>query len=243
MRIALAHFKDQTLQHLRAPGYLLPTLAMPGLFYFLFEGQDTDPVLVTFLMASFAMWAVLGVAFFQFGVGIAEERATAWERYLRTLPLSAGQRLAGRVLSAALFAAVAAAVVIGLAHLINPVSVAADRWLPWIAALLAGGVVMALGGIAIGYWASPRAATALATLAWLLLAYLGGLWEPPGELPSWASEVSRYLPTRLWGEVTWAAVQGQATSLSAWLGLATWAVGFAVLAGWGYRRDEGASYR
>jgi ABC-2 type transport system permease protein len=243
MRIALAHFKDQTLQHLRAPGYLLPTLAMPGLFYFLFEGPDTDVGLVTFLMASYAMWAILAVAFFQFGVGIAEERATAWERFLRTLPLSASQRLAGRVLSAALFAAVAAAVVIALAHLVNPVSVAADRWPPWILALGTGGVVMALAGIAIGYWASPRAATALATLAWLLLAYLGGLWQTPGELPRWAAEVSRYLPTRLWGELTWAAVQGQAASLSDWLGLAAWAVGFAVLAGWGYRRDEGASYR
>ena len=67
MRIVLAHFKDQTLQHLRAPGYLLPTLAMPALFYFLFEGEDREVGLVTFLMASFAMWAVLGVAFFQFG--------------------------------------------------------------------------------------------------------------------------------------------------------------------------------
>ena len=42
MRIALAHFKTQTLQHLRSPGYLLPTLAMPGLFHFLFEGPDTE---------------------------------------------------------------------------------------------------------------------------------------------------------------------------------------------------------
>jgi ABC-2 type transport system permease protein len=243
MRIALAHGKEQTLQHLRAPGYLLPTLAMPGLFYFLFEGPDTEVGLVTFLMASYAMWAILGVAFFQFGVGIAEQRAAPWERYLRTLPLSGIQRLAGRVLSAALLAAVAAGIVIVEAHLINPVSVAADQWLPWILALGAGGVVMALGGIAIGYWASPRAAIALATLAWLLLAYLGGLWETPGELPGWAAEVSRYLPTRLWGEVTWAAVQGQAASLGDWLGLAAWAVGFAVLAGWGYRRDEGASYR
>jgi ABC-2 type transport system permease protein len=243
MRIALAHFKDQTLQHLRAPGYLLPTLAMPALFYFLFEGEDREVGLVTFLMASYAMWAILGVAFFQFGVGIAEERATAWERFLRTLPLSAGQRLAGRVLSAALFAAVAATIVIVEAHLINPVSVAADRWLPWILALAAGGIVMALGGIAIGYWASPRAAIALATLTWLLLAYLGGLWQTPGELPGWAAEVSRYLPTRQWGEVTWAPVQGQASSLGDWLGLAAWAVGFASLAAWGYRRDEGASYR
>jgi ABC-2 type transport system permease protein len=242
MRIALAHFKEQTLQHLRSPGYLLPTLAMPGLFYFLFEGPDTEPALVTFLMASYAMWAILGVAFFQFGSGIAEERATPWERFLRTLPLSGIQRLAGRVLSAALFAAVAAAIVIVEAHLINPVSVAADRWLPWLGALLAGGVVVAVGGIAMGYWASPRAATPMATLAWLLLAYLGGLWATPAELPSWAAEVSLYLPTRLWGEVTWAAVQGQATSLGDWLGLVAYATGFAVLALWGYRRDEGASY-
>jgi ABC-2 type transport system permease protein len=243
MSIALAHFKDQTLQHLRAPGYLVPTLAMPALFYFLFEGQDASTELVTVLMASYAMWAILGVAFFQFGVGIAAERTTAWERFLRTLPLSAGQRLAGRVLSAAVFAAVAAAIVIVEAHLINPVSVAADRWLPWIGALLAGGVVVALAGIAIGYWASPRAATPLATLAWLLLAYLGGLWATPAELPSWAETASPYLPTRLWGEVTWAAMQGQATSLWDWLGLLAYAVGFAVVALRGYRRDEGASYR
>jgi ABC-2 type transport system permease protein len=241
MSIALAHFKDQTLQHLRAPGYLVPTLAMPGLFYFLFEGEDQDVGLVTFLMASYAMWAILGVAFFQFGVGIAEERTTPWERFLRTLPLSAAQRLAGRVLSAALFAAAAAAVVIGEAHLINPVRVAADRWLPWLGALLAGGVVVALGGIAMGYWSSPRAATPLATLAWLLLAYLGGLWATPAELPGWAAEVSPYLPTRLWGELTWAAVQGRATSLGDWLGLLAYALGFALLALWGYRRDEGAS--
>ena len=243
MSVVLAHFKEQTLQHLRAPAYLLPTLALPGLFYFLFEGPDTEVGLVTFLMASYAMWAILGVAFFQFGAGIAEERATPWERFLRTLPLSGLQRLAGRVLSAALFAAAAAAVVIVEAHLINPVSVAAGRWLPWLGALGAGGLVVALGGIAMGYWASPRAATPVATLAWLLLAYLGGLWATPGELPGWAAEVSPYLPTRLWGEVTWAAVQGQAASPGGWLGLTAWAVGFAVLALWGYRRDEGASYR
>jgi ABC-2 type transport system permease protein len=243
MSVTLAHFKTQTLQHLRSPGYLLPTLAMPGLFYFLFEGPDTDIGLVTFLMASYAMWAILGVAFFQFGSGIAEERTTAWERYLRTLPLSGIQRLAGRVLSAALFAAAAAAVVIVEAHLINPVSVAADRWLPWTLALGVGGVVVALGGIAIGYWASPKAATPLATLAWLLGAYLGGLWATPTELPSWAAEVSPYLPTRLWGELTWAAVQGRAASAGDWLGLAAYGAAFALLALWGYRRDEGASYR
>jgi ABC-2 type transport system permease protein len=97
-----------------------------------------------------------------------------------------------------------------------------------------------LGGIALGYWASRRAAPALAMLAWLLLAYLGGLWALPAELPSWTETVSLYLPTRLWGEVTWAAVQGQATSLGDWLGLLAYGLGFAILALWGYRRDDTA---
>jgi ABC-2 type transport system permease protein len=243
MRIAVAHFKEQALQHLRSPGYLLPTLAMPALFYFLFEGEDQEAGLVTFLMASYAMWAILGVAFFQFGVGIAEGRGTPWEQFLRSLPLSAGQRLAGRALSVMVFAVASAGVVIVEAHLINPVSVAIDRWLPWVSALLVGGVVMALGGIALGYWAGPRAAIALASLAWLLLAFLGGLWQPPGELPDWAEAVSRYLPTRMWGEVTWGAVRGQSASLGDWLGLLAYAGAFGALAMWGYRRDEGASYR
>ena len=43
--------------------------------------------------------------------------------------------------------------------------------------------------------------------------------------------------------MTWAAVQGRATSLWDWLGLLAYAVGFAVLALWGYRRDESAGYR
>ena len=187
----------------------------------------------------------LGVAFFQFGSGIAEERATPWERFLRTLPLSGIQRLTGRMLSAALFAAAAAAIVIVEAHLINPVSVAADRWLPWLGALLAG-------GCGAGYWrdrhgvlGQPRAATPLATLAWLLLAYLGGLWATPAELPSWAAEMLP-LPAH-------PAVGGGHPGRRCGARPPRWGTGSAWRhmrrasrswpCGRGYRRDEGASYR
>ena len=59
-------------------------------------------------MATFAGFAVIGVAFFQFGVGIAIDRASPWETYLRTLPVGPLVRLAARLLSAAVFACAAA---------------------------------------------------------------------------------------------------------------------------------------
>ena len=244
--ITRAHFKDQMLQHLRAPGYLVPTLAMPAMFFFLFQGAGENTAGNTFTMASYMMWAILAVAFFQFGVGIASERSTPWESFLRTLPLPPLLRLAGRLLAAMVFAVVAAVIVAGVSYLTTPISVAADRWLPLAAALLAGGVTMAFGGIAIGYWFSPKAAQPVATMAWLLLAYLGGLWAAPNNLPSWTENISPYLPTRLWGEITWPAVLGDTASLTTspadWLGLAGYAVLFAALAVWGYRRDEGTKY-
>jgi hypothetical protein len=38
------------------------------------------------------------------------------------------------------------------------------------------------------------------------------------------------VPTRLWGEVTWAAVRGETASPWDWLGLLAYAIGFAVMA-------------
>ena len=75
-----------------------------------------------------------------------------------------------------------------------------------------------------------------------MLAYLGGLWAAPNNLPGWTENISPYLPTRLWGELTWPAVLGETASLTPLLGLAAYAVLFAALAVWGYRRDEGIKY-
>src|SRR4029453_14725769 len=104
VRLVLLHARAATLELLRYPTFSVPTLAFPALFFLLFVAPrseaETDPVL---LLASFAGFAVLGVSFFQFGVGIAAERESPWERFVRTLPVRVRVRFAARVLSAALF--------------------------------------------------------------------------------------------------------------------------------------------
>src|SRR5215471_10061647 len=194
-------------------------------------------------MATFAGFAVIGVAFFQFGVGIPTERASPWETYLRTLAVGPGVRLGARVLSAVLFAVAAAVLLVVVAVATTSVSLPLARWSELALVLLIGAAPFALLGIALGYLVPPRGALPVANLLYLALAYGGGLWMRPPDLPSPVAAVSPYLPTRALGDLLAATADGRPMGLRATGGLALFTVAFAALAAFGFRHDEGRNFR
>ena len=242
MRLALAHARAMTIELARYPAYVVPTLVLPAVF-FLFFAAPGGAAGASVRMATFAGFAAIGVAFFQFGVGIAVERVSPWETFLRTLPIGAGVRLGSRLLSAGVFASAAAGVLLAVAIATTPASLSVPRWLGLGAALLAGTVPFALLGIALGYWAPARGALPIANLLYLSLSYAGGLWLPPDRLPHAVARVSPFLPTRALADVLSTAVAGSGIDWRAWGALAGFACLYAGLAAWGYRRDEGRRYR
>jgi ABC-2 type transport system permease protein len=242
VRVVLAHTRSSVLELLRYPSFSVPTLAFPALFFLLFVSFRADEQDAGRLVASFAGFGVLSVALFHFGVGIAGERTSPWERYLRTLPLPPPARFASRTLVAVALALPAAGAVCVVASLTTPVHLEAHEWLALAGALLAGAVPLALLGIALGYWLTPRGALPLANALFLLLAYCGGLWAPPHELPRAVELISPLLPTRQFGELLWAAAEGRGPPAGALAGLAVYALVFALVGLAGYRRDEGARF-
>jgi ABC-2 type transport system permease protein len=242
MRLVVLHAQAMTLELVRYPAFLVPTLLFPAAFFLIFAAprSSADP---TVEMAGFAGFAVIGVAFFQFGVGIATERASPWETYLRTLALGPPARLAARLLSAALFAAAAAALLVATAVATTGAALAPQRWGALALTLLVGAVPFALLGIALGYWAPQRGALPIANLLYLGLAYAGGLWTRPRELPSPVAAVSPYLPTRALGDLLAGTVHGRPFALRATASLVVFGAVFAAFAMWGYHRDEGRHFR
>ena len=241
MRLTVLYARAMTLELLRYPAFSVPTLAFPGLFFLLFVASRDD-VDATLLVASFAGFAFLAVAFFQFGVGIAAERETPWERFLRTLPVRTSVRFAARMLSGTVFGLASASVVVVLGVATTDAHLRPVRWGALVLALVVGAVPFALLGIALGYWASPRGALPVANILYLVLAFAGGLWTTPANLPSSVASVSPLIPTRQFGNVLWGATEGRLWRPRDWLLLLGWSAVFAALAAWGYRRDEGRRY-
>lgn len=239
--MVLVHARAMTLELLRYPAFSVPTLAFPALFFLLFVAPRGDRD-ATLLLASFAGFAFLAVGFFQFGVGIAAERESPWERFLRALPAGARLRFAARLLSGTLFGLASAGLVASTAVATTDAHLPPLRWAGLVVALTLGAVPFALLGIALGYWVSPRGALPVANILYLVLAFAGGLWTTPARLPAAVASASPLLPTRQFGDVLWGAAQGRLWRPRDWLLLLAWAVAFGLLAGWGHSRDEGRRY-
>lgn len=243
LSLVRAHARIGFLDLVRWPGYVVPTLVFPAMFFALFDlpfaRRNAD--VANFTTLAFVVFAIAGVTLYQFGVGIAQERGRPWERYLRTLPVTAGVRFAARILTAVLFGMLTALVVVLVARAFTPIDLDAEQWLRAAAYAFIGGVPFVLIGISIGYWASARAAVPIATAANLLLAYAGGLWMPPDDLPSFVQRLSPYLPTRQFADLLW-SLTGGGHALRALTGLALYTLVFAAIATLGYRRDERKRY-
>jgi ABC-2 type transport system permease protein len=242
MKLVLVHARAITVELLRYPAYVVPTLLFPSLFFVFFALPGASEF-ATVKMAAFAGFAAIGVAFFQFGVGIAIDRSSPWESYLRTLPVGVAARFGGRLLSAAGFAAAAAGTLVVVALATTNAALPAARWVDLAVVLLLGTAPFALLGIALGYWAPPRGALPIANLLYLGLSYGGGLWIRPRDLPPPVRAASPFLPTRALSDALTGVVYGNPFAPRPWLALASFAAVFGALAGWGYRRDEGARFR
>lgn len=243
MNLVFAQYKASVLSLSRNPGYFVGAIVFPAVFFLFFAPSSAkDTPTANFIMGSYMIFAVMGALFFGFAVGIANDRASAWALYERTLPGSPLVRLTSRILNGFTFAVCAVLVMAVAAHLATPAQLPLQAWGRLALALLAGALPISLLGFAIGYFASPRGAGTLAQLFYLPLSFIGGLWVPPQYLPEFVQRLSPFTPTRHWGEVVWPAVTGQAWRVQDFLGLAVFTLVFGALALWGYKRDQGQRF-
>jgi len=243
MKLILAHYKALVLELIRQPGYWIPTMLFPAMFFLFFAAPNADrPETASFLLGSFLVFAVLGVVMFQFGAGVANDRISPWSTFERTLPLSGLVVVVTSILTALTFAAMGGGVLVIAAYASTPVHLGLEAWARLLLALLAGAIPLSLLGLCIGYLASPKAAVPIANLLYLPMAFLGGLWVPPQFLPEAVRGISVFMPTRQWGEAVWPAVVGTAWRAEPFLWLLAFTVVFGAIALWGYRRDEGQRF-
>lgn len=182
----LAEARSECLRYMRAPGFLLPILLFPGLFYLVFGvlmGRSAGADAARYLLASYSVFGVMSPGLFGFGVSLSLERDGGLLTWKRALPMPPGAYLLGKMLMAMLAAAVVVlmllAMATGLAHVaLTPVQAVA---------LLVTGMLGVLPfcalGMLVGTLIKGQGAPGMLQLVYLPMSFLSGLWFPLSMLP------------------------------------------------------------
>lgn len=207
----------EIIKSARMPQFIVPTILLPPAFYALFAlGMGNGDVSVaTRNLATFGVFAVMGPALFGFGANVAGERETGQLELKRLAPMPAGAHIAAKLLATITFSGVAFAVLYGLA-LFAGVALSLSQW-----AILAGVhaiavLPFALIGLGIGYRLGQKGSIALANIAFLGMAVMGGLWIPVSMLPQVMQTLAWALPSYHLGEIALMAT-GLSDAANLWL--------------------------
>ena len=242
--ILYQYFKTCLLDLIRTPSYSLVTIFVPSVIFVILgvTFADSRPA-ANYALGSFCVFSTLGVAFFQFGVGVANDRESPWEQYARVLPVHPIIRLLATVLASLVFVAASIGILIIVAFLTTDIGMSTNSWFRLLLSVFVGVFPLAAMGLTIGYWSSPKGALPIANLLYIILAFLGGIFFHPSLMPDFMNSISLFTPVRHIVNLAQAGIMGEPWSMQPFLVLLGYSIVFLLLAATGYRRDEGIKYR
>jgi ABC-2 type transport system permease protein len=242
--LALTHARFQLLETVRIPIALVGSAFFPAasMLFFVVPFTGDHPVYATYATASMVTFAVMTTNLFQYGIGVAEDRAQPWDPFTRSLPAGPAARFAGRIMAGLVLMALSLIPVLIIAATLTEATVTPGALLAALGATAVAAVPFTLMGLAIGYALPSKAAIVAAQLLFFPLAFGGGLMSAPGGAPGFVEALAPYLPTGGAVRLMWAAVGDFPFDVSSTVALLGWTIALAALAMWAYRRDEGRRF-
>jgi ABC-2 type transport system permease protein len=251
IRIHLIEMKLEFLKALRTPAYAIPTIAFPVIFYIFFGvafGAAKVPGgggvnMSAYMIATYGTFGVLAAAMFGFAVQVAMERGQGWLELKRTTPMPISAYFAAKMVMALAFSTIVVSLLFLLGTTWSGVRMPVGAAVTMFVTLVGGSLSFCALGLAIGYFATPSSAAAIANVVFMPMSFLSGLWVPIFALPKFIQKIALVLPTYHLSQlalgtigVSRGSVGGHVAALVS-ITAVLLAVAYA-----GYRRDEGKMY-
>lgn len=241
-RIYALETRSEFLRMWRTPGFAIPTLLFPAMFYMFFgvllAKGDHAAEQSLYALAGLGSFGVMTPGLFGFGVGFALDRGLGWLQLKHASPMPPTAYLLAKMLMAMLFSLLVTLMLSCMAAFLAHVSLQPSQWLTLAVTLVLGGIPFCAMGLAVGAWAKPQSAPAIVNVIYLPMSFLSGLWMPLQFLPGFMQKLAVVFPAYHLGCLAYAAAGVQPTQVPLHVAvLGGFTVGFLLLAARGYRRN------
>lgn len=188
--------KMEVLRMVRSPGFALPSLLFPVMFYLFFGILFTMRAdnMSTYMLATYGTFGVIGPALFSFGVGVAVERGQGWFDVKEASPMPASAYIVARIAVSIVFSLAIILSLFALGATLGDVQLFRSQWLLMALVLVLGSLPFCAIGLALGLFLKSNSAPAVVNLTYLPMAFLSGLWVPINMFPQVMQNIANFLP-------------------------------------------------
>jgi ABC-2 type transport system permease protein len=193
----------------RSVEYLIGLVGLPTVLYAMFGLPNDatwaggDSPYSTIAVGSFAAYGAVSLAIFTFVDELAKERDRGWIATMRATPIP----LWSHILAKLAMACVYTLAIVGLLAAVSVPSGASELgpadWLAVAGLAVVGTVTVGTIGTVVAFGVQPRAATAIANLVFVPLAFCSGYFVPLAEAPGIVRAMAPWLPTYHFGRLIW----------------------------------------
>lgn len=194
----VAEMRSECLRYLRTPGFLLPVMLFPTMFYLLFGivmNHGAEPHALRYLLASYGVFGVMSPGLFGFGVSLATERDNGLLTLKRALPMPPGAYLLGKMLMAMLASGGVILLLLVLALGFGHVHLAAGQGGLLVLTGMLGVLPFCAMGMFVGTLVKGQGAPGVLNLIYLPMSFMSGLWIPLSMLPAALQKLSPIWPS------------------------------------------------
>ncbi|MEP1742402.1 MAG: ABC transporter permease [Kangiellaceae bacterium] len=196
LKIFYLEAKTETIRLFRTPGFSIPTLLFPVMFYTFFGivFSMNPATMPTYLMITYAVFGVIGPALFSFGVGIAIERGQGWFDLKEVSPMPASAYIVSRIALTFIFSTAIIVLLFGIGAVFGEVRLFHSQWITLAAIFIFGSLPFCAIGMTLGLYLKASSAPATVNLIYLPMGFLSGLWLPINFLPEFMQQFANLLP-------------------------------------------------
>ncbi|QHT59169.1 ABC transporter permease [Paenibacillus lycopersici] len=243
LRATIAQCKAELLRTFRNRRFVIFSVLMPILFFFLFSSsvgdQQVDGVNFTsYYLMSMTCYGIIGASFTTFSQRLARERSQGWIKMLKITPLPSWAYILSKIGAQAiinLFIVVMMFAVGGFGkHIDLPVS----TWLSCGLWIWVGGMSFMALGTLFGSMRNPDAVQVISMIVYMGMSVLGGLWMPVSTMSKTMQDIAKALPTYRLGQGAWNMLGGGTVDWSGIGILVAYVVVFMVLSSYIMRKQE-----
>src|ERR1035441_1624627 len=225
--IFLRETRYEFLRLMRTRSFSFSVVGFPVVFYLFFgiimnRGQQIGGISVAkYILASYAVFGMVGAALFGIGVGLAADLAAGWLDLKRASPMPPLAYVLAKCCSAMFFGILIVSLLALMGITLGNVSLSFAEYARMIALTVVGVIPFVCMGLALALLVPFSAAPGVTNMIYLPMSFCGGLWVPVMFLPHFMQTIALLMPTYHLGQLMLGAFGYASTgsTLSHWYGL------------------------